>query len=311
MSVMTDGTNGSNEPENHEESEDHENPEELEEDEDEQDAGPCGREPEGSDSLRVFGAVLKAFRKRAGLSQPEFAPMVRYSVQTVASVEQGRRFPPKDYVEQSEEILDAFGALEAGAKCLSRRRGLAQWFRQWARLEEEAISLYTYENRLIPGLLQTEPYVRTLFDSRLPPLGDDKIEEQWAARAERQRLLKDRPNTAFSFIIEEHVILRGTGGPEVTRGQIDRLLEVAQYRNVELQIMPLARANHAGLSGPIRLLETPQNKWFAYCEGQRGGQFISESKEVSILQMRYARMRSQALTLDDSVGLLKRMRGAQ
>ncbi|MFF3555852.1 helix-turn-helix domain-containing protein [Streptomyces tsukubensis] len=296
---MADGTNGSNEPEDHQEFED-----------DEQDAGPCGREPEASDSLKVFGAILKAFRKRAGLSQTEFAPMVRYSVQMVASIEQGRRFPPADYVEQSEEILDAFGALDAGAKHLSRRRGLAQWFRQWAVLEEEAISLYTYENRLIPGLLQTKPYAQVLFQDQLPPLDDDRIEEQWAARAERQRLLKDRPNTAFSFIVEEQVLLRGTGGPEVTRDQIDRLLEVARYRNVELQIMPLVRVHHAGLHGPIRLLETPQNQWFAYCEGQESGQFISESKVVSMLQMRYARMRSQALSLEDSVGLLKRMRGA-
>lgn len=124
------------------------------------------------------------------------------------------------------------------------------------------------------------------------------------------RELTDRPNTAFSFIVEEQVLLRSTGGPEVTRGQIDRLLEVAWYRNVELQITPLVRVHHAGLHGPIRLLETPQNQWFAYCEGQESGQFISESKVVSMLQMRYARMRSQALALEDSVGLLKRMRGA-
>ncbi|MFD6726035.1 Scr1 family TA system antitoxin-like transcriptional regulator, partial [Streptomyces sp. NPDC060131] len=57
-------------------------------------------------------------------------------------------------------------------------------------------------------------------------------------------------------------------------------------------------------------LETPEARWFAYNEGQRGGLFVSERKEVSVLQMRYARMRSQALSLDDSLGLLRRMRGA-
>lgn len=57
-------------------------------------------EPAGSDSLRAFGEVLKAFRKRAGLSREEFAPHVHYSVPTVASVEQGRRFPPADLVDR-------------------------------------------------------------------------------------------------------------------------------------------------------------------------------------------------------------------
>lgn len=267
-------------------------------------------EPEVSDSLKAFGAVVRAFRKRAGLTQEEFAPMVGYSVPTVASIEQGRRFPQQGFVEGSEDILDAFGALRGAARHLSRRPGLASWFRQWARLEAEAVSLYTYECRLVPGLLQTEAYARTLFVNQLPPLCDDKIEAQWAARAERQRLLRERPNTAYSFILEEHLFLRRTGGVDVTRELVDHVLEVAELRNVEVQVMPLVRETHAGLDGPMHLLETQENRWFGYCEGQESGQFISDPKVVSKLQMRYARMRSQALTLEDSVGLLRRMRGA-
>lgn len=61
----------------------------------------------------------------------------------------------------------------------------------------------------------------------------------------------------------------------------------------------------------MQLLETPENRWFAYNEGQRGGLFVSDPKEVSVLQMRYARMRSQALSLEDSLGLLQEMRGAR
>lgn len=268
-----------------------------------------GGEPEVSDSLKTFGEVLKAFRKRAGLTQEEFAPRVQYSVQTVASIEQGRRFPPPDFVERAEEVLDAFGALRGAARHLSRRPGLASWFRQWARLEEEAVSLYTYECRLVPGLLQTEAYARRLFVEQLPPLGDDQIEAQWAARAERQRLLRERPNTAFSFIVEEHLFLRRTGGVGVTRGLIEHVLELAELRNVEVQVMPVMQQAHAGLDGPMQLLETSENRSFAYNEGQRGGLFVSEPKEISVLQMRYARMRSQALTLEDSVSLLQRMRG--
>ncbi|MFD5659938.1 helix-turn-helix domain-containing protein [Streptomyces hirsutus] len=270
----------------------------------------CGNgEPEVSDSLKTFGEVVKAFRKRAGLTQEQFAPRVQYSVPTVASIEQGRRFPPSDFVKRAEEVLDAFGALRGAARHLSRRPGLASWFRQWARLEEEAVSLYTYECRLVPGLLQTEAYARTLFVEQLPPLGDEQIEAQWAARAERQRLLRERPNTAFSFILEEHLFLRRTGGVEATRGLIEHVLELAELRNVEVQVMPVVREKHAGLHGPMRLLETSDNKWFAYCEGQESGQLTREPKVVSTLQMRYARMRSQAMPMEESVGLLQRMRG--
>ncbi|MFG2131716.1 Scr1 family TA system antitoxin-like transcriptional regulator [Streptomyces sp. NPDC048751] len=266
-------------------------------------------EPDSSDSLRTFGAVVQALREHAGLSREEFAELVCFSKHTVASVELGRRMPDPTFVERAEEALGNTGALRRAAQHLARQPGLAAWFRQWARMEVVAITLYTYECRLIPGLLQTEAYARQLFADELPPLGDEQIEAQWGARGERQRLLRDRPNTAFSFIIEEHLLRRRTGGSEVTRELIDHMLEVAELRNIEVQVMPLVRESHAGLHGPIRLLETPENKWFAYNEGQESGQLITDRKVISTLQARYARMRSQALTIQDSLSLLQRMRG--
>ncbi|QES44612.1 transcriptional regulator [Streptomyces venezuelae] len=267
-------------------------------------------EPEPTDGLKAFGAVLKSFRKRAGYTQESLAPEIGYSAHFIASVEQGRRFPPPRFVDQCEMALDAFGTLRLAANQLSRQRGLASWFRQWARLEKEAVALSTYECRSLPGLLQTRAYARTLFVNQLPPLGDDQVEAQLEARIERQQLLTERPNTAYSFILEEHLFLRRVGGHEVTMELIDHVLGLAERRNIEVQVMPVVRESHAGLHGPICLLETPEHKWCAYSEGQRFGQFISNPHEVSVLQMRYARMRAQALTFEDSVSLLKRMRGA-
>ncbi|MFJ7338295.1 Scr1 family TA system antitoxin-like transcriptional regulator [Streptomyces sp. NPDC101116] len=268
-----------------------------------------GGEPASSDSLRTFGAVVQGLREHAGLSREEFGELVRFSKHTVASVELGRRMPDPVFVERAEEVFGRTGALRKAAGCLERQPGLAAWFRRWAALEQSAITLYTYECRMIPGLLQTEAYARALFANQLPPLDDGQIEERWAARAERQKLLRERLNTAFSFILEEHLFLRRLGGGAVTRELTDHLMEIAELRNVEVQIMPTAQGAHAGLAGPMQLLETPENRWLAYNEGQRGGQFISDPKEISVLHRRYARMRSQALSLEDSLSLLQRMRG--
>ncbi|MEU1328453.1 helix-turn-helix transcriptional regulator [Streptomyces sp. NPDC005865] len=268
-------------------------------------------EPEPTDGLKAFGAALKSFRKRAGFTQESLAPEIGYSPHFIASVEQGRRFPPSRFVDRCEAALDAFGTLRLVVHQLSRQRGLASWFRRWAQLEQEALNLYTYECRLVPGLLQTEAYLRTLFGARVPPLSDEELEAQVAARLERQHLLRDRPNTDFSFIIEERIFLRRTGGVETARELIDHVLDLAASRNVELQIMPLKRGVHSGLNGPIQLLETPDNRWFGYCEGQENGQFISDPKVISTLQMRYAKLRTQALTPEDSADLLERLRGAR
>ncbi|MFH8839538.1 helix-turn-helix domain-containing protein [Streptomyces sp. NPDC017868] len=271
---------------------------------------PKGSEPETSESLRAFGEVVKAFRKRAGLTQEQFAPLVGYSVPMIASIEQGRRLPSKRFVDRSEEVLDAFGVIKAAAKHLTRKAGLAKWFEEWADLEPLAVTLYTFENRLVPGLLQTSAYARTLFEEQIPAMGDDKIESNLIRRMERTRILTEHPETIFSFIIEEHVLRRQVAGPEVMREQIDHILALGERRNIDIQVMPQSRGHHAGLDGPLYLLETEENAWYAYCEGQETGQLISDPKVVSILQQRYARMRTQALSVEASVGLLREIRGA-
>lgn len=271
---------------------------------------PKGSEPETSESLRAFGEVVKAFRKRAGLTQEQFAPMVGYSVPMIASIEQGRRLPSKRFVDKAEEILDAFGVIRATAKHLTRKAGLAKWSEAWAELEPLAVTLYTYENRLAPGLLQTTAYARTLFEKQLPAMSDDKIESNLVARIERTRILTERPETIFSFIIEEHALRRQVATPEVMREQIDHILALSERRNIDIQIMPLSRGHHAGLDGPLCLLETEDNTWYAYSEGQGTGQLTSDPKEVSIFQQRYARMRAQALSVEATVSLLREIRGA-
>lgn len=74
--------------------------------------------------------------------------------------------------------------------------------------------------------------------------------------------------------------------------------------------MPLRQPQHAGADGPMQLLETQDHQWMGYSEGQKTGQLITDRKAVSVLQMRYVKMRSQALSPADSAELLRRTRGA-
>ncbi len=267
------------------------------------------REPEPSDSLATFGAVVQGLREHAELSREELGQLVQYSKHTVASIEQGRRMPDLDFVEAAEEALGNLGVLRKAFAKVVRRRGLAAWFRQWAGHEQQAIRLCTYECRLVPGLLQTAAYTRILFEHRLPPLSDEEVQTQLAAREERQRLLLERPHTEFSFVMDEHVLLRRTGGAEVTRELVQHLLDLAARRNILIQVLPLNRGVHPGLSGPLRLLETPAHQWFGYVEGQRIGQLISDPESLSVLQSRYDTLRAEALSREESHDLLDRLRG--
>ncbi|MBD0842404.1 MULTISPECIES: helix-turn-helix domain-containing protein [unclassified Streptomyces] len=269
-------------------------------------------EAELSDSLKTFGSVLKALREESGLTQEEFALRVRYSAAYIAKIEQGKRFPPGDLPNRAEVVVGPVGVkvLTAAAKSLTRRAGLASWFRQWAGIEEEAISLYAYECRAVPGLLQPEGYIRAIFDRRLPPASEEQIEREVTARLDRQQLISTRQNTAFSFVIEQSVLARRMGGREVTLHVINHLLDVGNRRNVEIQIMPSVQEDHCGIDGHMYLAETPTHQWIGYTEGQRSSNLISAPKDVSVLLQRYGKLRSQALDCGATVKLLEQMRGA-
>ncbi|MFD3492771.1 Scr1 family TA system antitoxin-like transcriptional regulator [Streptomyces sp. NPDC058690] len=272
--------------------------------------GDGEREPDPSGSLRTFGAVVQALREHAGLSRVDFGARVRLSKHTVESVELGRRMPDESFVERAEEALGNTGALRKAAGHLTRgEAGLATWFRRWARLEKVAVSLCSYECRLVPGLLQSEGYARAVFEGTIPVVPDERLDELAAARQQRQRMLYERPTGPFSFIVEEHVFRRRFGDASQMRSMFDHVLEHSDPRNVRLQIVPLDGELHACLDGPVRLLETPEGRRFAYREGQQNGRLISDVKEVSLLQQRYDTLRSQALTPKDSRDLLERLRG--
>ncbi|WP_255950082.1 helix-turn-helix domain-containing protein [Streptomyces odontomachi] len=266
-------------------------------------------EPETSDSMCAFGAVVKALREHAGLSRDEFGRRVKFSPHTVASIEQGRRLADLGFVKAAEDATGNTGAIREAFRHVARQQGLAVWVRVWAEHEAEAIRLCTYECRLVPGLLQTPAYARVLFENRVPLLSEEEVEKQLTGREVRRSLLTEHPDAAFSFVIEEHTLTRGTGGPDVTRELLDHLLELMDRRNVEIQVLPHCKGVHPGLGGPFRLAEMPEHQWFAYTEGQRAGLMITDSESIRVLRTRYETLRAEALTTDETRECLKRLRG--
>ncbi|MER7761806.1 helix-turn-helix transcriptional regulator [Streptomyces sp. NPDC097619] len=259
--------------------------------------------------LRSFGRLVKVFRLKSDLTQEELAGEVRYSVQYVGSVEQGRRFPSEHFAKLVEKRLATTGVILAAYREVNSRRGLASWFRRWAKLEDSAVTLHTYESRVAPGLLQTEAYARALIADVLPPPTPSKADSLLTARMARHQLLHRTPYTVFSFIVDQSVIDRRTGGEEVTAGLIDHLLECARLPNVDLQLIPRVCPQHAGLGGPFCLMETAEHDWFGYAEGQQSGWVLTEPKDISVLRQRYGKLRIQALNPADSADLLMRLRG--
>ncbi|MFF8657914.1 helix-turn-helix domain-containing protein [Streptomyces huasconensis] len=255
----------------------------------------------------MFGALLRFFRDRAGMSQETLGTHVQYSKSQVAMVERGERAPKGKLVDIADSVLGAQGALLAAAKELKVDR-FPSWFEEYVDEEAKAAAIHMYATHVIPGLLQSEAYARAIFNCQYcPPREDEEVETRLAARLDRQRVLRRKPMPLVSFVVEEATLTRPLGGPDVLKGQLHHMLDIARMRHVELQVMPHDRQTHAGLSGPMILLETAERRQLAYLEGQGYGFLVSEQPDVSDLFGKYGILRAQALTPDESMKFIEQV----
>jgi hypothetical protein len=213
-------------------------------------------------------------------------------------------------VEKAGLLLRSGDVLARAAKHLERG-DFPSWFEEYAELEAEAVSLYTYSTLVLHGLLQTEDYARVVLSIRCPVLDTEEVERRVQARLARQSVLTMPPITHAAFVIEEWVLQCPLGGRDVQKEQLAYLLEVSQQRNVTIQVMPMSYEAHVGLDGPMTLLETPERRLLAYLEVQERSMLIDDRDEVSELHMRYSMIRSQALTPGDSAKLIEQIAGEQ
>lgn len=256
----------------------------------------------------AYGVLLQHLRKRCGLNQQQLGDAIGYSLEQVASVEQGRRPAKAAFTVAADRVLEAGGVLEALQDEVDRAK-LPRFFRNFALIEAEVVSRFSYDPLLVPGLLQTEAYARAVFAGHCPPLSEEIIDQHTEARLSRQKLLMRVPLAELSFIISEEALRDPVGGKEVMCGQWQRLLEVGALRNVEIQVMPAGRGFHPGKNGPFVVVETHEHKHLGYFESQGVGCVVSEPAEVSAFALRYGKLRSQALNVEESARLIERMVG--
>ncbi|MFD8964528.1 Scr1 family TA system antitoxin-like transcriptional regulator [Streptomyces sp. NPDC059568] len=255
-----------------------------------------------------YGKLVKLHRERAGLTQPELATAVGYSYEQVASIEQGRRPAKSAFTDAAEVVLNAGGNLAALQDDVDLAK-LPAFFQDFAGIETEAVSRYDFDPMLIPGLLQTEEYARALFSSHSPPMSDELIEQHVEARLSRQKLLTRTPMVETCFIIGEHALTSMAGSADVRRAQLQHIMRQGSMRNVEIQVMPLGHGFHLGLNGPVVIMETLEHRQVGYIESQGVGLVVTDPKEVSGFALRYGKLRSQALNVEDSARLIERMAG--
>ncbi|MFG2157240.1 helix-turn-helix domain-containing protein [Streptomyces olivaceus] len=281
-------------------------------------SGPTGSETDGTDEVadlfRALGRQIKVARERAGLSQKEMGDRLGYGEETISSVERARRTPQPELLVAVDALLECGGLLASAAEDVERaktRRRVRhpEWFKDYARLEQEAVELHDYSSLVLPGLLQTEAHANVVFRTRQPFLDAATIEQRVAARLDRQQIFNRWPPPFTTFTIEESILRRPLGGWNVHREQLEALLRFGALRGVELQVLPMERKEHPSLGGPFIMLTPKGKSQVAYLEVQHISRLITDPDEVRILAARYGSIRAQALTPEESLTLIKKMLG--
>lgn len=233
-----------------------------------------------------MGKLLGLFRVAAGLTQAQLADAVGVQVETVASIEQGRRSLLPDLASRLDQLLETKGALATAVENMPEIDLVPAWAEQYMDLERTALALSRYDNQVLPGLLQTEAYARAVFRNRVPVFSEEKIAVQTASRLERQEILHRSEPPTISFVIWEPVVRLQLVDDETHVEQLRHLRRCGTLPGVSPQILPLSYRSHAGLDGPFTLLETPDYQQVAYSETQRGSLLVADPDEISILSQR-------------------------
>jgi transcriptional regulator with XRE-family HTH domain len=173
---------------------------------------------------------------------------------------------------------------------------------EYVALEAEAVAICEWEAQIIPGLLQTDEYARSVIEVGAD-IGDiDTIQRRLALRMARQAVLTRDPPPALQLIVDEAVLYREVGGLDVLCRQLTRLVEASHRPGLELLVLPFSAGAHAGQTESFMVLEFVEGTRspVVHSEGLTGGLFRVTPHEVEVYQDALDDLRERALSPEES-----------
>lgn len=250
---------------------------------------------------RQLGRALRDLRGKARLTVKAAAEALEWSEAKIWRIETGQTSMRGLDVEQMCRVYGAPADLTEALMALAKETKAKGWWLDYAEainegfdvylgLEEAASRLRWYEAELVPGLLQTEDYARTLIRADNPSDDEEEIERRVRLRIARQSLITRATNAPeLQVVVNESILRRPVGGKKIMGAQLARLVEVSELENVSLKVMPFEAGAHAGImSGPFVVLTfplngngTPTEPPLVYVDGFTGALFLDKPHEIS------------------------------
>ncbi|ONM49581.1 helix-turn-helix domain-containing protein [Nocardia donostiensis] len=263
----------------------------------------------------LIGRELKTARERARVSQTQAGQQLDCTPTKINYLESGKS--SQDPAEVTV-LLRYYGTDPAHVERIAALAGQADqttwwapfggafpnWFKTFVGLEGLAESQWCYTSMHLPGQLQTPEYALALLDGhlRVSPADAPGVVR---GRMARQRLTGDPP-LRLRAIIEEYVLDRIAGGPDVMAAQLQHLLSLMKLPTVELHVMPVSVPVHDGLDGDFIVLNFESARSIGYIEYPAGALYVQEEDQVELYKMATDRLCAKALSETDSARTIER-----
>lgn len=266
--------------------------------------------------LRRLGTEMQRLREAAGLSRAEAAERTHFEESTLWRLENAKRPPMKRTVVV---LLELYGVTSQADQAryldlLSKSNELG-WltgfeealppdYQTYISFETDASRLTGFEPSVVHGLLQTPDYARALIRGLDPNLHEDDVTSRAEVRARRQEALAKR-GTALWMVLDEAVLHRMVGGPDIMRAQLDHLLKCAQTKTTTIQLVPFDAGAHPGSRGAFMVMDFPEpDPTLIYIETRGGNLFLEKPEEVALYRADFEQLIAQALSPAETIKMI-------
>lgn len=267
----------------------------------------------------ILARQLQALREKARMSYEEAAKAIYSSEWTIRRMERAEGGLKPLTVKS---LLQAYGVTDPGEidafLNLAREASkpgwwhsyddvLPPWFRVAVGLEESASLIRAYQPQVVPGLLQTEGYIRAITAANFPAESEDFTERAVALRIARQQLLARPEPPQYWAVLDETVLRRPIGGHKVIRAQLEHLIWAAEQPKVTIQVIPFAAGWHPALYGMFNIFRFPSEQLpdIVYTEVLTGAYYLNKPEESALYIEALDRMCAQAASPERTVTILR------
>lgn len=272
-----------------------------------------------------LGSELRQLRLSAGITGARVVKKLIWSPSKLTRLETG-----ENSTVEPADVVALCSIYEADPETTARLRGYAavtktkrDWwlspeyrpviapgFKAFLDLEATATVLQNYQAEFVPGLLQTEAYVREIYQGALQGLPPEDIDRMVTLRTTRQEILS-RPESPLKYtaIINEAVLRRPVGEPPIMRDQLTHIVRLAESRpNVRVQVVPFRVGAHSGMEGSFVVFQFPDRlsrKPMVYLEGLVDAVVKRSSNDVERYAEAFSDLQALAPGPQESLGLIK------